>query len=78
MDAPLCEQRRDFAGLRRQRSLAVRVFVEIVACAGRLRIGGPFEASKPCSAFDCELMRGTVGMVGNGHEVHVGEVEGFR
>ena len=78
MDAPPCEQRRDPFGLRRQRALAVRVFVEIIAFADRLRVGGAFEAGETRAAFDGERVRRPVGVVGDGHEVHVGEVEGLR
>ena len=77
LDAVLGEQLTNLGGTRFQRTAAIGVLVKVIALAGRLGVVGRSEALERMAVFHGERVRGAVGMVGHGHEVHVGEVEAF-
>ena len=75
MDAAIGEQLPDAFGARLQRPTAVGVLVEVVAFAGRLGVVRRGERGERAPALHGQGVRCPVGVVGHGHEIHVGEVQ---
>ena len=76
-DAETLEQGAHEFGARGEGAAAVGVLVEIIALAGRLGVRRIGETAKRRAVLDGQRVRGAVGVVGDRHEIHVGEVERF-